>query len=86
MTRNLISFDEVLFVESFAFVMNNSNNFARLKPNQKQTLIDYIILVKNAENKLKIVLSELLNFSKGLNETDFILHCEVELAMKKRQK
>lgn len=66
--------------------MNNSNNFARLKPNQKQTLIDYIILVKNAENKLKIVLSELLNFSKGLNETDFILHCEVELAMKKRQK
>lgn len=82
----MINFNQNLFVESFAIVLNNSANYQKLKPNQKQTLVEYLTSVSNTENKLKIVLNELINLSKGINESDFIVHCELELAMMKRKK
>ena len=63
--------------------MNNKNY--KLKDNQKQTLVEYLILVQNLDNKLKNILNEMSNHVKGINESDFILHCEFEIAIMKRQ-
>jgi hypothetical protein len=86
LTKNLINFDQNLFAESLLMLIKNNKNFGKLKDSQKQTLVEYIILVQNLDNKLKNILNEITNHVKGMNESDFILHCEFEIAIMKRQK
>ena len=86
MTKNLSNFDQNLFAENLLEVIKTNKNFGKLKENQKHTLVEYIILVQNLDNKLKNILNEMTNHVKGMNETDFILHCEFEIAIMKRQK
>ena len=86
LTKHLIAFDQNLFAENLLQLIMNNKNFGKLKDNQKQTLVEYIILVQNLDNKLKTILNEMTNFVKGMNESDFILHCEFEIAILKRQK
>lgn len=84
LTKNLITFDQNLFAENFLELLKNNKNF-KLKENQKQTLVEYLILAQNLDNKLKNILVEVSNHVKGMNESDFILHCEFEIAIMKRQ-
>jgi len=66
-------------------VLNNCNNFNKIKPNQKQTLVEYFVVMNNHDNKLKTILNELINLSRGMNETDFIVHCEMEIVIMKKK-
>ena len=84
LTKHLITFDQNLFAENLLELLKNNKNF-KLKDNQKQTLVEYLILVQNLDNKLKNILNEMTNHVKGMNESDFILHCEFEIAIMKRQ-
>ena len=80
-----MQFDQGLFTENFFLILSNNKNFSKLNEGQKQTIVEYFILTQNKDNKLKSVLIELTNFVKGMNEADFILHIEFEVALMKRQ-
>ena len=82
----MILFDQNLFTENLFELLKNDKNFSKLKENQKQTLVEYLILAQNLDNKLKNILNELTNHVKGMNESDFILHFEFDIAIMKRQK
>jgi len=85
LTKHLIAVDFNLFAESFFNVLNNSNNFSKFKPNERKVLMEYIILIHNQEKQLKNIINELINFSRGLNQPDFIIHCELEIVMMKKK-
>lgn len=78
----MIIFEEKLFLDNLTFVLNNSKNFTLLKTNQKQILIEYILSIKEEDNKLKKVLDEMINLSKGKKDTDFISIYEKEIALR----
>jgi len=81
----LIAFDQNQFAESIYFVLNNSNNFIKIKQNQRQILVEYILMVQNQDNKLKNILNGLIYLSRGINEPDFVVHCELEMAMMRKK-
>ncbi len=80
-----MALDKNLFSENLFFVFNNCNNFNKIKPNQTHILVEYFLIMQNLDNKIKMILNELINLSRGINEPDFIVHCEMEIVMMKKK-